>query len=147
MPYRLSPEDRRLILAESDTVAVLGAHPSPGRAAHDVPAYLVAAGYRVLPVNPTRPGVELWGEKVATSLAALTTPVDVVDVFRPSESLAGHLDDVLAMSPRPRVVWLQLGIRDSAFEAALLGAGIDVVHSACTLADHQLFGLARKVRR
>ncbi len=147
MPYRLSPEDRRAILADSDTIAVLGAHPSPGRAAHDVPAYLAGAGYRVLSVNPTRPDLELWGEKVATSLAALTTPVDIVDVFRPSESLAGHLDDLLAMSPRPRVVWLQLGIRDAAFEAALNHAGIDVVHSACTLADHQRFQLPRKARR
>jgi predicted CoA-binding protein len=147
MPYRLSLEDRRQLLVDSDTVAVLGAHPGPGRAAHDVPAYLAGAGYRVLPVNPTRPGLELWGERVATSLAALRVPVDIVDVFRPSDSLAGHLDDLLAMSPRPRVVWLQLGIRDPAFEAALLDAGIDVVHSACTLADHQLFRLPPKARR
>jgi predicted CoA-binding protein len=146
MPYRLTPEERRAILSGSETVAVLGAHPSPGRAAHDVPAYLAAAGYRVLPVNATRAGQPLFGETIVGTLAALRTPVDIVDVFRPSEALAGHLDDLLAMSPRPRVVWLQLGIRDPAFEAALIEAGVDVVHGACTLADHRAFDLPAQRR-
>ena len=141
MPEYSAADDIRRILAEANTVAVLGAHPEASRAASYVPAYLYANGYRVLPVNPGRVGVSLWGEPVRASLTELREPVDIVDVFRRSDALMGHLSEILAMSPRPKLVWLQLGIRHDAFADALLAEGIDVVQDRCTLADHRvLFG-------
>ncbi len=134
-------DDVRRVLEEARTVAVLGAHIEPAKPAHYVPDYLHTQGYRILPVNPVFAGRTLWGEPARSTLAELAEPVDVVDVFRRSDKVPGHVADVLAMEPRPKVVWLQLGVRNAAAARELLAAGIDVVQDRCMLADHRRFGL------
>lgn len=131
-------------LRAARTIAVLGAHHEPSRPAFYVPDYLHAQGYRVLAVNPALAGKILWGQPVRATLAELAEPIDLVDVFRRPDLLPGHLDDLRAMSPRPRLVWLQLGIRNDAFARAVQDAGIDVVQDRCTLADHRALGLGRR---
>lgn len=131
------PEKIADILRGARTVAVLGAHHEAQRPAFYVPDYLHAKGYRVLPVNGTLVGRALWGEAVRASLTELTEAVDVVDVFRRAESLPGHLDEILAMRPLPRVVWFQAGIRNDDVARALEAAGITVVQDRCMLADHR----------
>lgn len=134
----------RRILETTRTIAVLGAHPDTDRAAYYVPDYLHGRGYRVFPVNPTKVGQKLWGEPVVASLPEVSAAhgaIDMVDVFRPSDALAGHVDEILKMTPLPKVVWFQLGIRDDAVARTLVDAGIDVVQSRCALADHRAFGL------
>lgn len=137
MPEYTAAEDIRRILTEARTVAVLGAHPESSRAASYVPDYLHRCGYRILPINPRMLGTTLWGEPVRATLAELNVPVDIVDVFRRSTLLMPHLPDILAMSPRPKLVWLQQGIRSPPLAQALLAEGIDVVQNRCTLADHR----------
>lgn len=141
----MSNEDDRALALEllktARTVAVLGAHPDPARPAHYVPAYLAERGYRIVPVNATRLHESLFGEDIRGSLTEIDEPVDVVDVFRPSEAVAGHLDEILAMRPRPGAVWLQLGIRDDATAERLRAAGIRVVQDLCMLAEHRRAGL------
>jgi uncharacterized protein len=127
------------ILQESRTIAVLGASTTPHRPAFYVPDYLHARGYRVLPVNPTHAGEKQWGEPFRSTLAELGEPVDMVDVFRRPELVMGHLDDLIAC--RPKVVWLQQGIRSDALAAALEREGIDIVQDECTYALHRRFGL------
>jgi predicted CoA-binding protein len=83
----------------------------------------------------------LWGEAVRASLTDLGEPVDIVDVFRRPDLLPGHLDEIRAMTPRPRLVWLQLGIRNDAFAHAVEVLGIDVVQDHCALADHRRLGI------
>lgn len=134
-------EDLRAVLVSARTVAVLGAHVQRRKPAHYVPAYLHGQGYRIVPVNPRFEGRTLWGETVRANLADVDEPVDVVDVFRRSEHLSGHVDEILAMRARPDVVWFQQGIRDDAAAARLLDAGIDVVQDACMLAMHKRLGL------
>lgn len=134
-------DDIERVLRECRVVAVLGAHAEPGRPAFYVPDYLHQQGYRVLPVNPMLVGSELWGQPVRARLADLDEPVDMVDVFRRSGHLPQHTPDILAMRPLPAVVWLQLGIRNDAVARELADAGIDVVQSRCTMADHRRFGL------
>ena len=142
MMRELTTDDEiRQALTEARTVAVLGAHAETTKPAHYVPAYLHAQGYRILPVNPAFAGQTLWGETVRGSLAELGEPVDVVDVFRRGEHVPMHLADILAMEPRPRRVWLQLGIRNDAVARELLAAGIEVVQDRCMLADHRRLGL------
>lgn len=134
-------EDILPALRDAKTIAVLGASSNAARAGHYVPAYLQAQGYRVLPVNPGYVGQTLFGERVHATLAELNEPIDIVDVFRRPDQLEGHLDDLLAMDPPPKTVWLQLGIRNDAFADRLVQAGIDVVQNRCTLADHRAWGL------
>lgn len=127
----------RRILETSPTVAVLGAHHERHRAAFYVPQYLFEHGYRILPVNPTLVGQELWGEPVRATLTELDEEVDMVDVFRASWHLTPHILEILAMNPRPSVVWLQLGIRSNPAREAMEEAGIGFVQNRCTLADHR----------
>ena len=129
------------ILRSARTIAVLGAHHDPSRPAFYVPEYLHQHGHRVLPVNPALVGRTLFGEPVRATLAELPGPVDLVDVFRRGDLVPGHLDDLFAMSPLPRVVWLQLGVRSEEAAHALEARGVEVVQDRCTLAEHRRLGL------
>lgn len=127
------------LLREVRTVAVLGATDRRFKAGFYVPEYLRAVGYRVYGVNPARAGQVLWGEPVVATLVDVPVSIDLIDVFRRSEHLPGHVDQILAMDPRPRAVWFQLGIRNDAVAQVLVDAGLDVVQSRCTLADHRAY--------
>ena len=137
----------RAVLEGARTIAVVGAHLTPSRPAFYVPDYLYSHGYRILPVNPrfAGRGLALWGEPIRASLAELQEPIDIVDVFRASEMVPEHLDDIFAMDPPPALVWLQLGIRSAAAAEAIRGAGIGFIEDRCTLADHRAMGIGRVV--
>src|SRR5687767_9544184 len=98
----------RDILTTSPTIAVLGIHHEPEKAAFYVPEYLHDEGYRIIGVNPQFTDQTLFGEQVRATLAEIKEPVDIVDVFRRSEQVPDHVEDILAMKPRPKVVWMQL---------------------------------------
>jgi predicted CoA-binding protein len=134
----------RTILETCPTVAVLGIHDDEARAAYYVPEYLNEHGYRILGVNPRLAGRELFGHVVASTLADLHQPIDLVDVFRRSEWLPQHLHDLLAA--QPRVVWMQLGVEHDAVASALAAEGIEVVMDRCTMADHRRLRLGRPQR-
>lgn len=139
MSILTNPNDIKRILQESKTVAVLGAHANPEKPAYYVPEYLDSRNYEIFPVNPVFAGREIFGKTVVSNLSELTTPIDLVDVFRRSEVIPEHLGDILAMKPLPKVVWFQLGIRNDEAAQQLSEAGIEVVQNRCTLADHQNF--------
>lgn len=130
-----SDDDLRAVLAAARRIAVLGAHPDPAKPASYVPSYLHERGYHVLPANPVHVGRVLWDEPVRATLAEIGPPIDIVDVFRRSELLDGHLADVLAV--RPHVVWLQSGIRNDAFARRLETEGIAVVQDRCIMVEHR----------
>ncbi|MCB9523576.1 MAG: CoA-binding protein [Myxococcales bacterium] len=143
-PIEPTAADRRAILEQARTVAVLGAHPDPARPAHFVPKYLIEKGYRVLPVNVTKAGECFFGHDAPCALAHLNDlreEVDVVDVFRNSEAVAGHLDEILAMQPPPKVVWMQEGVRNEDVAHKLRERGIVVVQDKCMLAEHRDLGV------
>jgi uncharacterized protein len=136
----------REILTTSPTIAVLGIHHEPEKAAFYVPEYLHDAGYRIIGVNPRFGGQTMFGEPVRETLAQIGEPVDLVDVFRRPEHIGAHVQDILAMKPRPAVVWFQLGIRNDDAAKILEAAGIRVIQNRCTLADHQRLGLGAPKR-
>ena len=131
--------DLAQLLTHSPTVAVLGIHHDPARPANYVPAYLYEHGYRILGVNPALVGRELFGVPVVATLAELTEPIDLVDVFRRPDALPAHLDELRACAAP--AIWFQLGIRHDDVAAALVAAGKQVVQDRCTLAEHRRLGL------
>ena len=137
----------REILTASPTIAVLGIHEEPEKAAFYVPEYLHDEGYRIVGVNPVFAGRELFGVPVRATLAEIDEPIDLVDVFRRPQDIPGHVEDILAMKPRPKVVWFQLGIKNDDAAKILEAAGITVVQNRCTLADHQRLALGAPARR
>lgn len=121
----------RDILADTRTIAMIGASPKADRPSHGVLGYLTRAGYETYPVHPGIAGSELFGRKVHARLADVPIPIDMVDVFRNSAAILPLVDEILALSPLPKVVWLQLGIRNDEAAARLEAAGIKVVMDRC----------------
>ena len=125
-PGPLSRELADLIYPPPRRVAVLGASPNPLRPSHEVASLLVRWGYEVFPV---RPGLTtLFGRPAYESLSQLP-PVDIVDVFRRSEHVQSHLADILAL--RPKLLWLQDGVRDEQVAEEARRLGIVVVQDDC----------------
>jgi uncharacterized protein len=126
------------ILRTSRRIAVVGLSPRPERPSYAVASYLQRAGFTIVPVRPT--GETILGERVRPSLpaAAADGPIDIVNVFRRSEFVPALLDDLLAV--RPRLVWMQVGVRDAATARRLEAEGIAVVMDRCLAVDHQLLG-------
>lgn len=91
-----------------------------------VPLYMQRAGYEIIPVPVYFPeATEILGKKVHRKLVDIPGAVDMVDVFRRSQDVAGHIDDILAK--KPRSVWLQSGIRNDTAAEIFAKAGIQVV--------------------
>jgi predicted CoA-binding protein len=135
------PDERERIagiLRASKRIAVVGLSPKPQRPSHGVAAYLQRAGYTILPVRPT--GTSILGEPVQPDLraAAATGPIDIVDIFRRSEFVPALPPDLLAV--RPRLVWMQVGVRDDATAERLEAAGIPVVMDRCLAVEHLTLG-------
>jgi predicted CoA-binding protein len=106
------------------------------QAAFYVPKYMQAAGYEIIPVPVYYPEVnEILGCRVYRKLADIPGSVDLVNVFRRSKDVPGHVADILAKGPR--AVWLQLGIRDDEVALTLAEAGIKVVQDRCIMVDHR----------
>ena len=123
------------LLESSRTIAVVGIKDKPGEDAFRVPLYMQEAGYRILPVNPKVASV--LGEPCVDRLTELDEPVDIVDMFRASEHIADHVPEILALDPKPRAVWMQLGIHHGPSARRLREAGIEVVQDRCIMVDHR----------
>lgn len=128
-----SDEELSDILSK-DRVAVVGCSATPGKAAHDVPKYLLDRGYEVVPVNPYAD--EVFGREAYDSLTEVPGEIDVVDVFRPSDELDDIVDDVLEHGD-VEVLWTQLGITDREATDRAEEEGVRVVEDMCMKVEHQ----------
>jgi uncharacterized protein len=121
----------RGILNTVKSIAMVGVSPNTSRPSYFAFKYLLERGYHMIPVNPGQAGNDLLGQRVYAKLADIPEPVDMVDIFRASQYALPIVKEALAMTPRPSVIWMQLGVRDD--EAARLAesAGIKVVMNRC----------------
>ena len=119
------------------TVAVIGMSKHSSKAAHYVPKYLIDNGYDVTPVNPT--AEKILNISCYDSVSEIEGPVDIIDVFRPSEQISSIIGDCI--EKKPKVIWLQEGIHDFESEELARKAGILVVFNRCMLAEHMRLGL------
>lgn len=115
------------ILEESTTIAVVGASRHPEKAAYAVPLQLRLHGWHVIPVNPK--AETIWGERCYATLAEIPEPVDLVNVFRPSEQAADVVQQAVEIGAR--AVWLQQGITSSEGRRIAREAGLDYVENVC----------------
>lgn len=126
-------EEIQRILQESKTIAVVGLSPKEDSASHRVAEYLIKAGYRVVPVNPTYP--EILGLKSYPSLSEVPDIVDIVDVFRRPEALSEIVDQ--AIDKKAKTVWMQEGIVNTEAAAKARNAGLSVVMDRCIHKTHK----------
>jgi hypothetical protein len=126
----------RRILSEMKTVAVVGASDNRARPSNIVVRYLVSKGYRVFPVNPGHADGEIEGLKVYARLADVPEAIDMVDIFRRPDAIPAVVDEALALDPKPKAIWMQLGLRDDAAAAKAEAASVRVVMNRCAKIEY-----------
>ncbi|TMV07893.1 CoA-binding protein [Ruegeria sediminis] len=132
------------ILRRTKVVAVVGVSMNPVRPSYYVARYLGLKGFRVIPVNPGHAGKLLFGETVRATLSEVSEPVDMVDIFRRSESVPPIVDEALEAFPKLRTIWMQIGVEHPVAAAKAQARGVDVVMNRCPKIEYQrLFGELR----
>jgi predicted CoA-binding protein len=121
----------REILKSVRSIALVGASNNPARASFIVTKYLSERGFKVIPINPGLAGQSIVGLPVVGSLAELTEPVDMVEIFRNSEAAGGITDEALALPSLPKVIWMQLGVRNDEAAARAEARGVRVIMNRC----------------
>lgn len=132
-------EGIRRMLESARRIAVLGIKREYDRPAYFVPEYAQMAGYEIIPVPVYYPELkELMGEPVYRRVADVPGEVDIVNVFRRSNDIPPHVDDIIAK--KPKAVWFQSGIRNDAAAERLAKAGIQVVQDRCLMVEMRRIG-------
>jgi hypothetical protein len=121
----------RGILMTVQSIAMVGISSKPNRPSFFAFKYLLERGYNMIAVNPREIGGAILGRKVYANLGEIPQPVDMVDIFRAPRFAAAIVEEAVTLRPRPRVIWMQLGIRDDAAAAIAEAAGLKVVMNRC----------------
>jgi len=121
----------RGILNTVKTIAMVGVSPKENRPSYFAFKYLLERGYRMVPVNPGQAGKHILGQTVYAKLADIPEPVDMVDIFRASEHALPIVQEALALKKQPRVIWMQLSVRNDEAAALAEAAGLKVVMNRC----------------
>jgi predicted CoA-binding protein len=121
----------RGILNTVKSIAMVGASAKENRPSYFTFKYLLEHGYHMIPVNPGHAGHAVLGQRIYTRLADIPEPIDMVDIFRPSEYARDIVHEALTLNPRPRVIWMQLGIRNDEAAALAEANGMQVVMNRC----------------
>lgn len=132
-------QEIRTLLETSKTIAVIGLSPVPARPSYGVAKFLMGKGYKITGVRPASPP-EILGAPCVESLAAITGPIDIIDVFRNSDAIPGLIDEIeqwlKTQTTRPKALWLQEGISHPTAEARARALGLIVISDRCILKEH-----------
>jgi len=131
--------EAREVLERYSVVAVVGISTDPMKAAHKIPKRLKAAGFKIIPVNPTAD--EVLGEKAYPTLADIPEQVDVVDVFRPSDEAADIARQAVEIGAK--ALWLQIGLTSTEARAIAEDAGLDFVENRCMGSEARALGITK----
>ena len=126
----------RRILKSCHTLAVVGLSAEWHRPSYFAAKYMQSHGFKIVPVNPRYAGGQVLGETCYASLSDIPFKVDMVDVFRRAEELPAVLQEILALHPLPKYLWLQQGLRDEQVARTARDAGLTVVMDRCLKVDY-----------
>ncbi len=127
------------ILRDSVTIAVVGASRHEGKTAYAVPLQMKLKGWQIIPVNPYADTI--FSEKCYPTLADIPFPVDLVNVFRPSEQTPPVARAAVAIGAK--ALWLQQGIASAESRAIAEAAGLDYVEDHCIAVERAIRALTR----
>ena len=139
------PDDHlKNVLKRTKRVAVVGVSMNPVRPSYYVARYLSLKGYTVIPVNPGHAGKMLFGQTVQARLSDIKDGVDMVDIFRRSESVPPIVDEALEVLPGLDTVWMQIGVENAEATRKAEARGVTVIQNRCPKIEYQrLFGELR----
>jgi uncharacterized protein len=126
----------RGILNTVKTIAMVGASAKDNRPSYFAFKYLGERGYSMIPINPGLAGKELLGRKIYARLSEVPEPIDMVDIFRAANYALPVVQEALTLNPKPRVIWMQLGIRNDEAAALAEANGMKVVMNRCPKIEH-----------
>jgi hypothetical protein len=121
----------RGILNTVKTIAMVGASEKENRPSYFAFKYLLEHGYTMMPVNPGHAGHDILGQRIYGKLADIPMPIDMVDIFRGSQYALAIVQEAIALTPRPAVIWMQLGVRNDEAAALAEANGMKVVMNRC----------------
>lgn len=121
----------RSILDQVKSIAIVGASANQVRPSFFVLKYMLSKGYDVMPVNPGQAGKEIAGAMTFATLADIDRPADMVDIFRNSDAAMGVVKEALLLDPLPKVIWMQLQVRNDDAAKLAEAKGIKVVMNRC----------------
>jgi predicted CoA-binding protein len=121
----------RGILNTVKTIAMVGASAKDNRPSYFAFKYLAERGYTMIPINPGLAGKELLGRKIYGRLSEVPDPIDMVDIFRASNYAVPIVQEALTLDPKPRVIWMQLTVRNDEAAALAEANGMKVVMNRC----------------
>ena len=125
------------ILSKSKTIAMVGASQNWKRPSNFVMKYLQKHGYKIIPVNPRNAGESILGEKVFGNIKEIDGPIEIVDVFRPSNEAAEIAKD--AIKVKAKVLWLQLDIRNEEAKKIVETNDIIYIENKCTKIEYEKY--------
>ena len=126
------PSAIQRVLLGARNIAIVGLSGNPLRASNFVGFYLKRHGYRVIPVNPREP--QVLGERSFASLADLSVPVDVVNVFRAPAALPGIAREAVAIGAK--CLWCQFGVINEEGARIAEDGGLTVIMDRCIKVEH-----------
>ena len=135
--------DIKEILSKYKKIAMVGVSTDPKKASTIVMRYMKKYGFKVYPVNPRAKGQKILGEEVFSKITEIKDPVDIVDVFRPSNEALDIAKDTVRIGAK--VLWLQLGIKSDAARSIVEAENIEYIENKCTKMEYQKIFL--KVRQ
>jgi uncharacterized protein len=121
----------RGILNTVKTIAMVGASEKENRPSYFAFKYLLERGYTMIPVNPGHAGEQMLGQPIYARLTDIPVPIDMVDIFRASQYALPIVQEALTLTPRPQVIWMQLGVRNDEAAALAEANGMKVVMNRC----------------
>ena len=121
----------RGILNGVKSIAMVGASPVNVRPSYFAFKYLAQRGYDMIPVNPGHVGKSLLGKPFVASLSDIGRPIDMIDIFRNSSHIMPVVDEALKLPTPPKVIWMQLSVRNDAAAEKAEHAGLTVVMNRC----------------
>tara|TARA_B100000989_G_C19237718_1_gene342636 strand:- start:43 stop:447 length:405 start_codon:yes stop_codon:yes gene_type:complete len=125
------------ILKKYKNIALVGASKDLNKTSTIVMRYLQNYGYKVYPVNPNIKGEEILGETVFGKLSEIDGPVDIIDVFRPSEEAVEIANE--AIKTNAKVLWLQLNIKSLEAKKIVEENSMIYIEDRCTKIEFEKY--------
>ena len=123
------------VLKKYKKVALVGASKDLTKTSSVVMKYLQDYGFKVYPVNPSMRGEKILGEKVFGNIKEIDGPVEIVDVFRPSNEVVEIAKDAIKVNAK--VLWLQLDISNKEAKKIVETNDIIYIENKCTKIEYE----------
>ena len=130
-------QDTKQILEKYKKIALIGASKDLTKTSSIVMKYLQEYGFKVYPVNPSAKGEKILGEKVFGSITEIDSPVEIIDVFRPSYEATEIAKEAVKINAK--VLWLQLDIKSEEAKKIVEENNILYVENRCTKIEFEKY--------